>query len=207
MDNIIIVGSGGHAKVIADIILKTKNNIIGFLDDNRPINSKVLNIPVIGKINEIKDIVKLYSNTKVIVAIGNNNIRKEIMEKYSLDYYIAIHPSAQISIDVEIGKGTVVMANAVINASSNIGKGCIINTGAVIEHDNHIENYVHISPNATLSGSVKIGTLTHLGSGSIVKNNVSISKNNIIGAGTVVINDIFQEESTFVGVPAKLLEK
>lgn len=203
---IVIMGAGGHAKVIADIIQKSGDIILGFLDDNKKKDTIIIkdtNAKVIGKVDECLEIAKSNPNIEFAIGIGNNDLRKIISEKYKeLHYYTAIHPSAQIALDVDIEEGTVIMANSCINTSSKVGKHVIINTGVVVEHDNIIENYVHISPNATLCGTVKIGELTHIGAGAVIKNNISITNHCTIGAGAVVVKDI-SEKGTFVGVPAK----
>lgn len=213
MKNIVIIGAGGHAKVVADIILKRKEilkedlTIIGFLDDNYE-NLKykeIFNIPVLGNtglINMFKN-----KNYEYIIAVGNNLIRKKISEKFSnLNYYTAIHPTAVIGNEVTIGEGTAVMANAVINSYSKIGKHCILNTSCIIEHDNTIENYVHISPNAVLCGEVAIKENSWIGAGSSIKQEITIGENTIIGAGTVVIKDI-ENNVTAVGNPARIIKK
>lgn len=209
-EDVIIIGAGGHAKVIADIIHKSGDNVLGFLDDTKEkgnIIIKDINLKVIGKVDECVRISKINSNVKFIIAIGNNQIRKQISERYKdIEYYTAIHPSAQISLDVEIKEGTAIMANACINTSAKIGKHCIINTGAIVEHDNQIENYVHISPNGTCCGTVKIGELTHIGAGAIVKNNINITSECVIGAGAIVVKDI-KEKGTYIGVPAKKMKE
>lgn len=203
--NVIIIGAGGHGKVIADIIIKSGDKVVGFLDDNLERGTKVIEqYVIIGKIN---DCIKLQEDKSLlfIIAIGNNYIRKDIYEKYKLNYYTAIHPTAVIGIQVNIGEGTVVMANACINSNTTIGKNCIINTGAIIEHDNIIEDYVHISPNATLCGTVNIGKYTHIGAGATIKNNTTICSNCIIGAGAVVVKDI-KQDGIYIGVPAKKIK-
>lgn len=204
---VVIIGAGGHGKVIADIIEKNGDIVYGFLDDLKPEGTIVIsNYKIIGEIekciklqNEIKDIY-------FIIAIGDNYIRKNIYEKYKLNYYTAIHPRAIIGIDVNIGEGTVVMANSCINSNTKIGKNCIINTGAIVEHDNKICNYVHLSPNTTLCGNVNIGNYTHIGAGAIIKNNISICENCIIGAGATVVKNIY-EEGIYIGIPARLMEE
>ena len=203
--NVVVIGAGGHGKVIADIIIKSQDNVYGFLDDGVDIGTTIIknkNIKVIGNVEDCKKIASENPDFEFVIAIGNNEIRKTFSEKYNLKYYKAIHPSAQIGLDVMVGEGTVVMANTAINSSTQIGQHCIINTGAIIEHDNVIEDYVHISPNATLCGTVKIGKLTHVGAGTVIKNNINICKNCIIGAGATIVKDI-KEEGTYVGVPAK----
>jgi sugar O-acyltransferase (sialic acid O-acetyltransferase NeuD family) len=200
---VVIIGAGGHAKVIADIIEKSGDEIVGFLDDNKEIGTTIINeYKVIGDLNNRFTMAVTKENLEFIIAIGDNKKREEISHSPNLKFYTAIHPSAQIGLDVEIQEGTVIMANACINSSAKIGKHCIINTGAIIEHDNIIEDFVHISPNVALGGTVKIGESTHVGIGSIVKNNITICKNCTIGAGAVVVKNII-EEGTYVGVPAR----
>lgn len=200
---VVIIGAGGHAKVIADIIEKSGDEIVGFLDDNKEIGTTIINeYKVIGDLNNRFTMAVTKENLEFIIAIGDNKKREEISHSPNLKFYTAIHPSAQIGLDVEIKEGTVVMANSCINSSAKIGKHCIINTGAIIEHDNIIEDFVHISPNVALGGTVKIGKNTHVGIGSTIKNNITICENCKIGAGAVVVKDI-EKEGTYIGVPAK----
>ena len=196
-ENVIIIGAGGHAKVIADIIIKSGDNLLGFIDDNKS-GEMLLGYPVLGK---TEDIYKFKKDAKFIIGIGNNYTRKQVSEKYALNWHTATHPSAVIALDVSISEGTAVMANAVINVSAKIGKHCIINTGAVVEHDNIIGDYAHISPNAVTAGTVSINELTHLGIGATVRNNISICAECVIGAGAVVVKNIV-DKGTYVGVPA-----
>ena len=202
--NVVIIGAGGHAKVIADIITKSNDNVIGFLDDNLDIQNKTiyLNKTVLGT---IKDIDK-YKEYYFIIGIGNNNIRENIANSYDLKWYTAIHPNAIIANEVSIEEGSVVMAGSIINTGTKIGKHCIINTKSSLDHDNIIENYVHISPGATLAGTVHIKEKTWICAGATIINNITIAKNNIIGAGSVVIKDINEENSTYVGVPTRKIK-
>ncbi len=155
---VIIIGAGGHGKVIADIVIKSGDKLLGFLDDNLEKKTNIVeNHQVLGKIEECVNLQKENKELCFIIAIGNNYTRKMIYEKYNLNYYTAIHPNSNIGMAVQIGEGTAIMANACINSNTKIGKNCIINTGAVVEHDNKIEDYVHVSPNATLCRYSKSG--------------------------------------------------
>lgn len=203
---VVIIGAGGHAKVIADIIEKSGDEIVGFLDDNKKMGTTIIKeYKVLGDFNNRFPLAIANSDYEFIIAIGDNKKREEISHSPNLKFYTAIHPSAQMGLDVEIQEGTVIMANACINSSAKIGKHCIINTGAIIEHDNIIEDFVHISPNVALGGTVKIGKSTHVGIGSTIKNNITICEKCKIGAGAVVVKDI-KEEGTYIGVPAKKME-
>lgn len=202
MNRLIIVGAGGHGKVIADNALKNGYKDICFVDDT--IIGDVAECPVIGTCSSIEHLND--GITDFVIGVGNNAVRKEIAKKYNVNWVSIVHPSAQIAFNVEIGKGTVIMANAVVNVCATVGEHCIINTGAIVEHDNVIEDYVHISPNAALGGSVHIGTLTHIGIGATVKNNIDICSDCTIGAGAVVIYDI-EKSGTYIGVPAEKIKK
>lgn len=203
-ENLLIIGAGGHGKVVADIALKmNKWKNIFFLDDEK--KESLMRIKVIGKSEEV---INYIENHDVIVAIGNNEIREEIqtkLEKLNATIPVLVHPGAYIGEEVVIGSGTVIMAGAVINPSTKIGKGCIINTGATVDHDNVIDDFVHISPGSHLAGYVRVAKGTWIGIGSCISNNICISKRCVIGAGSVVIKDI-HESGTYVGVPVKKIK-
>ena len=198
MNRLIIVGAGGHGKVIADAALKIGYTNICYIDDHA--TGDVMGFPIIGTSADIEHLND--GSVDFIIGIGNNQVRKTIAEMYNVNWVSIVHPSAQIAFNAKIGKGTVVMANAVVNVCTTIGEHCIINTGAIVEHDNVIENYAHISPNVALGGTVHIGSLTHVGIGATVKNNTEICSNCTIGAGAVVVKNI-KEPGTYVGVPVR----
>ena len=202
MKNVIILGASGHAKVLAEIVVKSNDNLIGFLDDNEVLFNKdiYLDKRVLGNLNDITK----YKDNYFIIGIGNNKIRKDISLKYNdLNWYNAIHPNAVIASDVKVGEGTVIMPGVVINPGTIIGKHSIINTSSSIDHDNVISDYVHISPGAHLAGNVSIGEGTWICMGVNVINNIKIGNNDIIGAGATVINDVLDDNKVYVGVPAK----
>jgi sugar O-acyltransferase (sialic acid O-acetyltransferase NeuD family) len=196
MNRLIIIGAGGHGKVIADAALKNGYANICYIDDHA--TGDVMGFPIIGTSADIERLNA--GGTDFIIGIGNNAVRKAIAEKYNVNWVSIVHPSAQIAFNAEIGKGTVVMANAVVNACATVGEHCIINTGAIVEHDNVIENYAHISPNVALGGTVRIGELTHIGIGATVINNVDVCSGCTIGAGAVVVKDL-KTKGTYIGVP------
>lgn len=199
-DGIIILGAGGHAKVIADILLLRGESFIGFLDDNAV--GTTLNYPILGKIS---DVVNYSEYCSFIIGIGNNETRRTIAGQYNVKWRTAVHPTAIVARDVNIAEGSVVMAGAVINPSASIGKHSIINTSAVVEHDNRIGSFVHIAVGAKLGGLVSVGDDSWVGIGSSVRECVNICAKCMIGAGAAVISDIV-EPGTYVGVPAKKLK-
>ncbi|WP_433959454.1 acetyltransferase [Cytobacillus horneckiae] len=200
-DKLLIIGAGGHGKVVADVALKTKKwKRIEFLDDRR-INLS-MGIEVIGKSNDTKKHINDYA---IFVGVGNNNTRKKIqkrLEAESATIPTLIHPNSIVGEQVEIASGTVVMAGVIINCCTRIGNGCIINTGATIDHDSLIGDFVHISPGVHIAGTVRVGEESWLGIGSVVSNNINITNNCKIGAGAVVVKDIINT-GTYVGIPAR----
>lgn len=197
--DVVIVGCGGHAKVIADIILTSGDNVKGFLSAEEGIK-KYLDFPVLG----IDLHYEKYLDCYFIVGVGDVKIRERITNfMYKAAWYTAVHPTAVVSrMDTRIAEGTVIMANVVINPGVTIGRHCIVNTGAVLEHDDVLEDYVHVSVGSKLAGNVHVGRCTQIGIGASVKENIDICDNCLVGAGAVVISDLLQS-GIYVGVPAK----
>ena len=175
-----LYGASGHAKVIMDILKVNGINIDGLVDDNPALN-ELLGYPVYHQ---------QYDLSPMIVSIGNNAIRKKIVENLSVEFGQAIHPTAVVSSTAIIEEGTVVMQGAIIQACSRIGKHCIINTGASVDHECVIEDYVHISPHATLCGNVHVGEGSWVAAGTIVLPGIKIGKWSVVGAGSVVSKDV-----------------
>lgn len=199
MRRLIIIGAGGHGKVVADIAMKNSYTDICFLDDD--INIKeCAGFPVIGPISH----AELLEGDK-IVAIGDSLIREKIQNSIN-NVVTLIHPSSIISRRVNIGEGSVIMAGAVINSDSIIGKGVIINTSTSVDHDCKIEDFAHISIGSHLAGGVRIGKNTFVGAGSTIINGIVISRDCIIGGGSLVINDI-DFPGTYIGSPIRRLVK
>ena len=195
---LIIIGAGGHGKVILDSAIKAGFDVAGFLDDV-PVKKDILGYSYLGSVS---DIDKFAATHLFVCAIGANLIRKNIDTTKEIEWATIIHPAAHIGLNVEIGNGTVVMAGTVINASARIGRHCIINTSAVVEHDCVVSDYTHISPNATLCGGTHVGEETWIGAGVTIKAGVSVCEGVIVGAGAVVVKDI-TEKGTYIGVPAR----
>ena len=198
-NNLTLYGASGHAKVIIDILCKNHVTINCIMDDN-PKSDHILGFPVL-KTAEV-DHSKL---TNVIIAIGNNRVRKLLSKRISVFFPTAIHPTAVVSQFAVLGGGTVVMAGSLINPDSRIGTHCIINTGSIVEHDCLIGDFVHISPGVSLAGGVSVGEGAHVGIGATVIQGVSIGKWAVIGAGAVIIHDV-PDYAVVVGIPGKILK-
>lgn len=201
LNKLIIIGAGGHGKVVADIAKLRGYDEILFLDDD-------ITKTMIGQYKVVgtsKDIDKYRNDYDFFVAIGNNEIRNKISDELSnMDIIqpVLTHPRAVIDKTVSLEEGTVVMANAVINADCKISKGVIINTGATVDHDCTIEEFTHICPGVNIAGTVNVGSNVWVGIGSVIINNISICDNVFLGAGSLVIKSI-EKSGTYVGSPIR----
>lgn len=202
MPKLLILGAGGHGKVVSEIANLMKQwDEIAFLDDNKDLK-EVNGYKVIDGLRNYKLYKKEYKNA--FVAIGNNKFRIDLIEnllKEGFKIPVLIHPFTAISRNVQIDKGTVIMAGAVINTNTVIGKGCIINTLSSIDHDCVLDDGVHISPGAHIGGTVNIGKCSWVCVGSSIANNVTIGKNVIIAAGAAVTKNV-RDNIMVAGVPA-----
>ncbi len=204
-EKIFVFGASGHAKVVIDVIECQGIYDIAFLiDDNNDLkNTDFYEYRVIGGKQELLEV----RNDVVdgIVAIGSNQARGSVsawMTQNNFNLVSAVHPSAQVGRGVTIGRGSVIMAGAVINSDSRIGRNVIVNTRAGIDHDCVIGDGVHLAPGTILCGSVTIGDGTFVCAGSTIIPNLSIGSNVTIGAGSTVIRDV-PDGVTIMGSPAK----
>lgn len=198
---LVIIGAGGHGKVVAEIAKKNNYTIKGFIDDNPNIKN-VGNYQVLGN----WECIEQYKDCSFFVAIGNNEIRKKKLEELiSNNYRIVtlVDSSAVISSSVKLGLGSVVMPNATINVGTTLGKGCIVNTASSTDHDCKIGDYVHICPGVHIAGTVSIQSNTWVGIGTSIINNLNIGENVMLGAGSVVVDDIPSNTKAY-GIPAKV---
>ena len=211
MKKVIGLGAGGHAKVVIDILSKSKEwEIIGLLDNNAMYwKSYVLDCLVLGGDELLLELFEdgLRFAFNGLGSTGDSTPRRKLFEKVKSEGYTfiqAVHPSVSVSDSAIIGEGSVVMAAVVINPCTHVGDNVIINSGAIIEHDCVIRNHVHISSGARLAGGVIVNQGVHVGLGANILQGITIGQNAIIGAGSNVLNDI-EPNTVVVGNPAKVL--
>ena len=204
---LVIIGAGGHGKVVADAAVQMKQwKDIVFLDDNFNSDRPFLDWQVLGSITKLNNSI-LPSEYDAVVAIGSNNMRSVLINRIKemgFNLPIIHHPAAYISPYAELGYGSVVFAQVAINAGAKIGVGCIVNTSSTIDHDCQLGNFVHISPGAHLAGGTHVGNYSWLGIGSCSRQQIIIGHHCIIGAGAVVVRNV-DDYQTVVGNPAKPL--
>lgn len=203
---VVIIGAGGHAKVVIDILKSgSEYDVIGCIAKKIE-HQSVLGVPILG---EDLILAKLFASdvTNAFVAIGDNKLREKLsleVENIGFNLINAIAPKAYVSKSATLGKGIAIMPGAVINAEASIGSNVIVNTSATVDHDCIVEDYVHIAPGVHLAGNVNLGKGTFLGVGSSIIPQTNIGEWCVIGAGTVVIKDL-PPFSKCAGVPAKLI--
>ncbi|MCY9664519.1 acetyltransferase [Paenibacillus alginolyticus] len=206
---LVVIGEGGHSKVIREIIRsKSDYKIIAILDDKYD-ELTVINDIYIGPISSAHLLLNRMNHLKFVIAIGNNEVRKLIVAKLGLSkecYISLIHDTAVVSTSASIGDGTVIMAGTIVNADAVIGDHVIINSGAIVEHDSQLGDYVHIAPRATLTGSVIAEAGAMIGAGATIIPGIKVGEWAVIGAGATVISDI-PSYSTAVGTPARLIAR
>lgn len=209
MDKILVIGGGGHAKVIISILKKIGiYEIVGYTDLKG--RGKILGVAYLGNDNRLEELYSKENIKNAVIGIGqirNVESRKKIAEdvrKIGFEFPSIISPDSIINEDVSIGRGTVIMDSAVINSGTKIGTFSIVNTKASIDHDCEISDFVHIAPGVTLSGGVKVGNGSLIGAGVTIIQYKSIGENCIIGAGSLVVKDCL-EKGKYLGIPAKLI--
>ncbi len=198
-----IYGAGGHAHVVIDALKSQGIGVKGIFDD-RPEHRHPAHADVQSgiRLEGIEHFPAL--DHPVILCVGRNAERAELVSMLNARYGIACHPSAIVASSAVIGEGTVILHGAIIQPNTVIGRHVLVNTAASIDHDNRIGDYAHISPHATLCGHVEVGEGTHIGAGAMVIPKVKIGKWSTIGAGTVVLHDL-GDHVTAVGNPARIL--
>ena len=202
MTILIIIGAGGHGRVVADCATAThRYKKIIFLDDCYPERQKNLHWDIVGKIESFKQYLP---SADFIVAVGNNKLRASILntlKKFNAPIISLVHPSAIISLYTQINEGVVVFANSVINVGAVIKSGAIVNTASSIDHDCTIGECVHISPGVNIAGGVTIGPQSWIGIGASVIQSLTLAENTQIAAGAVVTKPT-KAHSLYAGVPA-----
>lgn len=203
MNGVLVVGAGGHAKVVADILVCTGIVPGGFLDDDEITwGDSRLGFLVLGSI----DSYGKYTPKGLVMGIGSNLVREQVVSRLGSDasslWHSAIHPRATVAPSAQIGQGVTIAAGAIVNPEATIGDFAIINTGATIDHDCVIGSYAHIAPGAHLSGGVRVGVGALIGVGGSIAPGCSVGDWAVVGAGAVVVRDI-PTRVTAKGVPAR----
>ena len=205
---LIIVGTKGHSKVVADAVESSNSyDIVGFLDTFKTKKSYHSGRKILGSINEINNVIIAGSKTSFFIAIGDNWSRKTIHSlmysiKPDINFATIIHPSANIGKNVKLGKGVFIAAGATVNVDTKIGNFSILNSNSSIDHDSKLGSFSSLGPNCSTGGHVIIKSLSAVCIGATVLQGVTIGKETVVGAGSLVMVDC-GNNGVFYGTPAK----
>lgn len=211
---VIVIGAGGHATVVADALLASGAELIGFTDTNPALRGELrCGRPILGG----DDILAAYSPEAIALANGIGNIRPNCddsvrvraqlnLESRGWHFVNVRHPSAVISPFAQLGDSCQVLAGAVVQVNASLGKGSIVNAGAVVEHDVRLGDWTHVAPRAVVCGDVSIGTGSHVGAGSVVRQGVHLGAHILVGIGAAVVKDQ-ATPAVLAGVPARVMDQ
>jgi sugar O-acyltransferase (sialic acid O-acetyltransferase NeuD family) len=201
---LVVFGSGGHAKVVIEAVLaRTPGRQIVLLDDNPAAAGRtLLGISVSGTRDWLASNLP---GTPVALAVGDNRARAALLRwlvDQRREVETVIHPSAVVGATVEIGTGAFVAAGAILIADARVGDAVIINTGATIDHDCEIGEAAHIAPGVRLCGNVRVGAHSLIGVGTAVRPGITIGADVVVGAGSAVVTDL-PDAGVYAGCPAR----
>jgi sugar O-acyltransferase (sialic acid O-acetyltransferase NeuD family) len=198
---IVVIGAGGHAKVVASTIIAAGSEVVGFFVSEPPqIATSIFGIPVRG-MNELdsKDC------PNAIIGIGQNDVRKKLSQELPFNWISVVHPFSWVHPDVQIGAGTIICAGSIVQPGAKIGSHVIINTKSSVDHDTIVGNFSHISV-AHLAGGASIEEGVFLALNSVVLPYLQVGAWATVGAGAVVTKNV-EPNTTVVGIPARALSK
>lgn len=204
---IVVLGSGGHARVVADVCRAAGREVRGFLDPRASPGDIVGQLRVLGD-DELLDDADFVAEHEFLIGIGDQQKRRKVasmVREKGGTLATVIHPSSVVAPDVRIGAGTVLVAGSIINTGAVLGECVIINTGATVDHDNILKDGVQLCPGVHLAGNVSCGEDAFFGTGAVVIPGREIGARAVIGAGAVVTSDI-PEDVAAVGCPAKVVK-
>ena len=202
-----IVGAGGHARVVAGILaLDPGTVIVGIADRTADhFGENVGTSRIVGTFDRTEDWERLGASA-VVIAIGDNKERQAMFDKLTDEGWPvvpAIHPSAIIEAGVVFGRGCVACAGSIVGAEAVLGDNVLVNTGAIIDHECRVGAHAHIGPGVVLAGRTIVGELTFIGAGSTVRDGIVVGVGAVVGCGSVVVENIPDGVVAF-GAPARV---
>lgn len=207
---ILLVGGGGHAKVVIDALRRAGRSLLGVVDPSLELGDSVLGVPVVGDdatvVTYDPDSIRLANG---VGSTGRSNRRRHVFERlvrYGYSFVNVIHPAATVTAAQPECHGIQVMAGAVVQTGSVLGRNVLVNTKASVDHDCDVGEHVHIGPGATVCGGVTIETGAFIGAGAVITPGVRVGRDAVVGAGSVVLHDV-QPGTTVAGVPARVIRR
>lgn len=203
---VIVMGAGGHSRVVVDLLLASERTIVGYTNLEAPHGRGRAEISFLGP----DEVVNEHSPDKVVLAngigfVGQGRRREELFEEWTEAGYrfpILVHPTANVSSQAVLEQGAQVMMGANVQPGVRLGRNSIANTACSVDHDCEIGDHAHVAPGAVLSGGVRVGNRCFVGAGSTVLPSVSIGSSAVVAAGAAVVRDV-EPSTTVAGVPAQ----
>lgn len=200
---LIVLGAGGHGRVLLSTLLDAGFHVDAIYDDNPALWGKdVFGVRVLGPLQDLSTAM----DCRAVIGVGDNATRQRLADKLKLEWITVVHPKAYVHESVILGPGTVVFAGAVVQPGVTVGRHALINTAASVDHDCNVGDFVSLGPGVRLAGAVVVGNQSELGTASCVIPAVTIGRNVVVGAGAVVIRDV-KYPCTIVGSPARVVSK
>jgi sugar O-acyltransferase (sialic acid O-acetyltransferase NeuD family) len=212
MKNVLIFGASGHGSVVLDCLERSKEyRPVGFVDSNILKGTKKFGYEVLGTENELPILMERFNIEGGIVAVGDNWSRRQFVTKIvsispRLPFITAIHPSAILGKNAEVGKGSAILPGVIVNANSVIGDHCILNTRASLDHDSIMYNFTSLAPGVCTGGNVILGEGSAICLGARIIENISIGHYSVIGSNSLVLKDIPSKVLAY-GNPARVIRK
>lgn len=211
MKRILVFGSGGHAKVVAETAQCMGIDVVGWIDGNREVGEQVHGNFVLGPLDMFPYLLKEYPVDGGVVAIGDNWARlqvvRQILDKVpDFKFATLIHPTAYVSHGTEVHAGSVVFAQSVVQVGAVLQEHCLVNTGATLDHDCRMETGSSLAPGVHVGGHVNIGAYSAVGIGATISHGVQIEAHAVIGAGSVVMNRVPSHVVAY-GVPCRVVRE
>lgn len=191
---VIVIGGGGHGRVVIEALLRSGVEVLGAVDPDRRVATLLpKGVAWLGDDQALA--AQPPQSCALVIGIGGvgSARRRLVFEKLSAAGYAFLtvrHPSAVVAENVVLGEGCQVMAGAILQPGAQVGTDAIINTRAAVDHDCRIGDHVHVAPGAVVCGDVEIGNNTHLGAGAVVIQGVRIGSGCVVGAGSIVLRDV-----------------
>lgn len=211
-NNIVLFGGGNHLQYSLDIIEREgKYKVVGIIDSIQPIGAVLYGYKVIGRQEQLTELINEYNIFAGVITVGDNWIRKAIYDQViakvsDFEFVNAIHPSVIIGNNVQLGKGVIAMAGCIFNPGAVVGDFTFFATGAQIEHDCKISDYASISAGTVLGGHVKIGKYSAITLNVTIVDRLSIGENTVVGAASLVTKSLPDNVLAY-GVPAKIIRE
>lgn len=210
MKNVVIFGASGHGGVVLDCLEKEgKYNVVGFLDSFKKKGRRHCGYEILGNEFDLPYLIDKYNISGGFVAVGDNWIRKNIVERIAgispeFEFISTVHPSVILGRDVKIGNGVVVMPGVVINANTEVGDFCILNTFSSIDHDSIMQDYSSLAPRVCIGGGFSLGKFSAVCLGAQIIESISIGEHTVVGAGSLVVRDLDSFVLSY-GSPARVI--